>query len=269
MFLFSILAVISTLCVNIVRSCDDATWKEVEKQYDACVEEKSVELEKLGQQQEGDRLSLESCRKMDQLLECSALLTECMTSHFAESEAKLFSLPMDPSATNSVQECQQLLLKEQEDKHSVYRRAAGKSSSGGSSSGHASGGGRVGQVKSAVSSIIGNRKGTSGSGHGSMAGTSHKSGGGGKLLKKVGKVAVVGLAAYGTYKLAKSMTKGLRNLYDDDNCWQFNSNQGQYNCICNQQCNLYASGSRFNGLTSSLLISSTILSLYLNYFRQH
>jgi hypothetical protein len=53
-------------------------------------------------------------------------------------------------------------------------------------------------VKSAVSSIIGNRKGTSGSGHGSvggaMAGTSHKSGGGGKLLKKVGKVAVVGLA---------------------------------------------------------------------------
>ena len=42
-------------------------------------------------------------RKMDQLLECSALLTECMTSHFAESEAKLFSLPMDPSATNSVQ----------------------------------------------------------------------------------------------------------------------------------------------------------------------
>jgi hypothetical protein len=40
---------------------------------------------------------------MDQLLECTAILTECMTSHFAESEQKLFSLPMDPSATNSVQ----------------------------------------------------------------------------------------------------------------------------------------------------------------------
>lgn len=77
---------------------------------------------------------------MDQLLECTALLTECMTSHFAESEQKLFSLPMDPSASNSVQECQHLLLKEEEDKHNIFKRAAGKS---GSSSG---GGSRVGQV---------------------------------------------------------------------------------------------------------------------------
>ena len=52
-----------------------------------------------------------------------------------------------------------------------------------------------------MSSIIGNRKGTSGSGHGTghglggaAAGVAHKSGGGGKLLKKVGAVAVVGLA---------------------------------------------------------------------------
>lgn len=66
---------------------------------------------------------------MDQLLECTAILTECMSSHFAESEQKLFSLPMDPSATNSVQECQQLLIKEEENKlHHVSKRAAGKSS---------------------------------------------------------------------------------------------------------------------------------------------
>jgi hypothetical protein len=81
-------------------------------------------------------------RKMDQLLECTALLTECMTSHFAESEQKLFSLPMDPSASNSVQECQQLLLKEEEDKHNIFKRAAGRSSSSGSGGG----GSRVGQV---------------------------------------------------------------------------------------------------------------------------
>ena len=42
-----------------VQSCDDDTWKVVEKEYDACVEEKSVELAKLGQEEKGDIISLE------------------------------------------------------------------------------------------------------------------------------------------------------------------------------------------------------------------
>ncbi len=51
-----------------------------------------------------------------------------------------------------------------------------------------------------MSSIIGNRKGTTGGqshgtgAFGTGAGLGHKSGGNGKLLKKVGKYAVVGLA---------------------------------------------------------------------------
>ena len=72
-------------------------------------------------------------RIMDQLLECTAILTECMVSHFEQSEQKMFSLPIDPSASNNVQECEELLLKEQEDRHSISKRSPGKSSSGGSS----------------------------------------------------------------------------------------------------------------------------------------
>ena len=33
------------------------------------------------------------------------------------------------------------------------------------------------------------------------------------------------------------------------------------------QCNLYVNGASFNGLTSGLLVFSTALSLYINYFR--
>jgi hypothetical protein len=42
-------------------------------------------------------------------------------------------------------------------------------------------------------------------------------------------------SAYGTYKLGKSMAKGLRDLYDDDDCWQYNILQDRYNCVCQQQ----------------------------------
>ena len=45
-----------------VSGCDDETWIEVQKRYDACIEEKSQELSKLGEEQKGDRISLESCR---------------------------------------------------------------------------------------------------------------------------------------------------------------------------------------------------------------
>ena len=41
------------------------------------------------------------------------------------------------------------------------------------------------------------------------------------IFGKVGKFAVAGIAAYGTYKLAKTLTKGLRREYDDDDCWEY------------------------------------------------
>ena len=41
------------------------------------------------------------------------------------------------------------------------------------------------------------------------------------IFGKVGKFAVAGIAAYGTYKLAKTLTKGLRRGYDDDDCWEY------------------------------------------------
>jgi hypothetical protein len=69
------------------------------------------------------------------------------------------------------------------------------------------------QVKSAVSSIVGGGKTSShgvghgsghGLGHGVQSAVSHKSGGNQKLLKKVGKYAVVGLAGKFSLNCAQS-----------------------------------------------------------------
>ena len=56
-----------------------------------------------------------------------------------------------------------------------------------------------------------------GGSHPLVSGQSAKKG----IFGKVGKFAVAGIAAYGTYKLAKTLTKGLRRGYDDDDCWEY------------------------------------------------
>jgi hypothetical protein len=37
--------------------------------------------------------------------------------------------------------------------------------------------------------------------------------------------------------LAKSLAKGVRGFYDDDDCWEYNILQDRYNCVCSQQVN--------------------------------
>lgn len=67
------------------------------------------------------------------------------------------------------------------------------------------------------------------------------------FVRKYGKYAVAGLAAYGTYKLAKKMSKGLKKAYDDDDCWEYNPFQEAYSCQCEEQCNYYAGGAAILG----------------------
>ena len=92
---------------------------------------------------------------------------------------------------------------------------------------------------------------------GTVSGTKPKSG----LLRKAGKYAVAGLAAYGTYKLAKRMAKGLRHEYDSDDCWQYQPFQDSYQCICDAQCNNYVGSASSMGISQSLIFISTILSI--------
>lgn len=99
-------------------------------------------------------------------------------------------------------------------------------------------------------------------GAGSKVASGSKKGG---ILRKVGKYAVVGLAAYGTYKLGKSMAKGLRNLYDDDECWQYDHLRDQYACVCRGQCDDYRRGGASSaGVTFGLVAISAIVTVVYN-----
>ena len=85
---------------------------------------------------------------------------------------------------------------------------------------------------------------------------------GGHFISIYFQYAVAGLAAYGTYKLAKTMTKGLRREYDDDDCWQYSILRDRYECMCHAQCNVYIGSASMTSL-SSLLLVLTLLSAYL------
>ena len=78
------------------------------------------------------------------------------------------------------------------------------------------------------------------------------------VLRKVGKYAVVGLAAYGTYKLAKKMSKGLRRSYDDDDCWEYSYLYDRYSCNCDNQCDVYVGAAHAISATFGLLSLSII-----------
>ena len=63
---------------------------------------------------------------------------------------------------------------------------------------------------------------------------------------------VFSLSAYGTYKLAKKMTSGIRQAYDNDDCWEYNLFRGHYECKCqNNQCYEYANSAAALGHTQS------------------
>eukprot|EP00095_Tigriopus_kingsejongensis_P012578 maker-scaffold298_size217389-snap-gene-1.17 protein:Tk12578 transcript:maker-scaffold298_size217389-snap-gene-1.17-mRNA-1 annotation:"translation initiation factor if-2" len=95
---------------------------------------------------------------------------------------------------------------------------------------------------------------------GGLSGTQHKESRKKKILKKVGKYAVAGLAVYGTYKLAKAMTKGLRGAYDTDDCWDYSYMRGQYECVCPGQCQVYVGSATTWSIASGCLAFSLALS---------
>ena len=67
--------------------------------------------------------------------------------------------------------------------------------------------------------------------------------------------------AYGTYKLAKKMTSGIRQAYDNDDCWEYNLFRGHYECKCqNNQCYEYANSAAAFGSAILLLVASTVFS---------
>ena len=80
-------------------------------------------------------------------------------------------------------------------------------------------------------------------------------------LRKYGKYAVAGLAAYGTYKLAKKMSKGLRGAYDQDDCWRHDPFRDAYFCQCEDQCDDYRGAANANEMNFFLVmgISMTLL----------
>ena len=80
-------------------------------------------------------------------------------------------------------------------------------------------------------------------------------------LNRFGKYAIAGLAAYGTYKLAKKMTKGLRYEYDNDDCWEYLDYSQSYSCVCHAQCNDYVGSAVSMGISYTLILFSTIFSI--------
>ncbi len=114
----------------------------------------------------------------------------------------------------------------------------------------------VNRGRAAVSGVLNRRKPSSSSVSSSAAGKKKKKG----FIRKYGKYAVAGLAAYGTYKVAKKMSKGLRKSYDDDECWEYNPFRDSYYCQCDDDCNNYIGGSNaIAPLTTLLLMAITTL----------
>ena len=172
---------------------------------------------------------------MEKMIDCSELLSHCMESHMQEASAMIFAMPVD------VENWGQMMSKCEGQNR--YKRSAGRGSKA---------------VKAAATRVItktiASRTGKSAQGSfqrtsgaktllgGFLGFTKVKETGKFPLSKlggRVAKYAVGGLAAYGTYKLAKSMTKGLRQNYDDDDCWEYSILRDQYECVCTAKCNAY------------------------------
>jgi len=262
------------LLVSSIKGCDDIEWKNTKTQYERCV--KTTE-ERISAFKTFDQ---EICELMEKMIDCSAVLSPCMESHMSEAQAMLFAMPIDiQDWSHMMSKCQ---TPEFRFKRSAKKRGSGSTTSGRSRSGS------IGRTVSRVASQSGISKAISrvtsrGSSSSSSSSRSHGGskgllkgllGGGGSrgiasgskpkkksLFKRVGKYAVVGLAAYGTYKLAKKMSKGLRFEYDNDDCWQYTPYQDSYQCICNAQCNNYTGSAVSMGISYGLIFMTTMFSI--------
>ena len=81
-------------------------------------------------------------------------------------------------------------------------------------------------------------------------------------FSRVGKYAVAGIAAYGTYKLAKSMSKGLRREYDEDDCWKYSILRDRYECVCISKCNVYVGSAASMVASIGLLAVTSFMNIY-------
>lgn len=188
-----------------------------------------------------------------------------MDSHFEEIQEKLGSLRLDKLTSK---------CRKHRDKRSAGKNGGSRGSQGRSTARRV-----VDKVKSKGRQIVDkirHRGQSRNSGHnaGGFGASQGLAGGAGikkesrrkKILKKVGKYAVAGLAAYGTYKLAKAMTKGLRGAYDSDDCWDYSYLRGQYECVCPGQCHVYVGSASSLAATGGLLCVSVLVSYSIGRF---
>jgi len=215
--------------------CDDKDWTMTKDNYDTCI---ATTYHRLQAYDNG--FDPEVCGLMEKMIDCSELLSHCMESHLQEASAILFAMPVDiENWGEMMSRCEA---------HDRYKRSAGSTTS------------KVAKtvVKAAASRAITRTVQAGRTGKSAQQSFGRTSGAktilGGFLgfskvketgkfplarLGKVAKYAVGGLAAYGTYKLAKSMTKGLRQEYDEDDCWKYSILRDQYECVCVAKCNAY------------------------------
>ena len=57
------------------------------------------------------------------------------------------------------------------------------------------------------------------------------------------------------------MFKGPRYEYDNDDCWEYLDYSESYSCVCHAQCNDYVASSVSMGISYTLILFSTIVSI--------
>lgn len=239
------LLVVTLLSTNAVFSCDEFSQDEVESQFKAC-------------KSKIDIANSLSCANVAEYLECGTILDLCTQSSDLSESITIDHLKEDLNLVTDedLTDILKMECNEQEDAANVRRpkrspKRGGGGSRGGSRSSSSSRGSSSssrGRVSSGVKTAVKKVKQVL-SGGGSKRPKPISSFGGSSSvpkpkkkskLKKFGKYAVAGLAAYGTYKLAKKMSKGIRRAYDDDDCWDWNPFQRGYECQCrSEQCRVY------------------------------
>ena len=193
---------------------------------------------------------------MEKMIDCSEMLSHCMESHLQEASAILFAMPVD------IENWGQMMSRCEA--HDRYKRSASKvaktvvkdaatraiSRTGKSAQGTF---GRTSGAKTILGGFLGFTK-VKETGKFPLARCAPSSAPGNNPERRsdrapatrsaapergAPKLCVGGLAAYGTYKLAKSMSKVLRQLYDEDDCWKYSILHDQYECVCVAKCNAY------------------------------
>lgn len=207
---------------------------------------------------------------------CQDLVRYCEDSHPLEVDAALSKIKYISGLSEA---CNRRSSLENKEKRSAKKGNSGDSRSSTSSRARAA----VSSVRKAGKRLVGSRTrgsskvGTSGFGTSGVKKKKKKS-----AIRKYGKYVVAGIAgkrqsmdysfvhcsikkilAYGAYKLAKKMSKGLRGQYDDDDCWEYNNYSEQYQCRCNGECQVYVGAAATTAARGALVMVSLIATMCL------